>query len=76
MLEACAKGFTRKERTHNWVVMWKGRTFPTLPLGPHGSRVNPDIQIGKVKQMVRHLGIDQDCANGHLPQLRLKPSEP
>jgi len=71
MLKDCAEGYTRLQKTHNWVIRWRDRTFPALPLGPHGRRENPEIQVGKVKQMIRHLGVDADCADSHLPQLRL-----
>jgi hypothetical protein len=72
MLDRCAPGYTRKAREHNYVVAYQGRSFPTLPLGKHGKRENPDIQAGHVKQMVRQLQIDIDCVRNLLPQLKLK----
>lgn len=69
MLDACAPGYTKRQRQHNWLVMYNGKTFPRLPLGPHGARANPSIQIGHVRQMVRTLGIEE-CAKQHLEQLR------
>jgi hypothetical protein len=68
MLDACANGYTKRQGQHNWVVMYDGKTFPNLPLGPHGKRHNPDIQIGKIKQMVRLFGI-YECAKGHIARL-------
>lgn len=71
MLDSCAPGYTRKLREHNYVVRFQDRSFPSLPLGPHGKRENPPIQMGKVKQMVRQLGLDPECVKRHLPQLKL-----
>ena len=79
MLDHCAPGHTRKAREHNYLVTYKGVSYPSLPLGKHGRRDNPDIQAGHVKKMVRFLGLDSkrdiDCVNRMLPQLRLKPPE-
>jgi hypothetical protein len=72
MLDDCAPGHTRKAREHNHLIQFAGRAFPSLPLGKHGKRENPRIEVGHVKQMVRQLEIDQDCVKGHLPQLRFK----
>ena len=72
MLDDCAPGHTVMVRVHNYVVGYKGRSFPRLPLGPHGKRDNPGIQIGHVKQMVRQLELSSDCVKRHLPQLNLK----
>lgn len=75
MLDRCAPGYTRKLREHNYVVYFQNRSFPSLPLGPHGKRENPAIQIGKIKQMVRQLGLDKEqfieCVRRQLPQLKL-----
>lgn len=68
MLEHCAPGFERRERTHNWLVTWNGRSFPRLPVGPHGNRQNPGIEIGHIRQMVRMLGIDVECVRQHVGQ--------
>ena len=69
MLDRCAPGRTRKEREHNWVVMYRGRTYPRLPRGEHGARKNPEIQVGHVKQMVRHFEIEA-CAKSQIELLR------
>ncbi len=69
ILDACAPGYTRKERTHNWAVTWKGKTYSRLPRGKHGKRESPPIEIGHIKQMIRYLEIDWDCATSQLPQL-------
>lgn len=69
MLDECAPGHTRKERTHNWLITYGAAEFPSLPKGPHGRRTNPGIQIGHVRQMVRQLNI-QDCAKRKLETLR------
>jgi hypothetical protein len=49
MLNACAPGFTATETTHHYCIRYKERTYPTLPLGEHGSRRNPEIKIGHVR---------------------------
>jgi hypothetical protein len=68
MLDHCAPGHTRKQRTHNWVVTYLEHTFPSLPVGEHGARKNPEIQVGKVKQMVRLFGI-MECAKTKIERL-------
>jgi hypothetical protein len=69
MLDHCAPGHTRKQRTHNWLVIFGGRSYPSLPVGAHGRRHNPEIQVGHVKNMVRHLGIEE-CAKSQIERLR------
>lgn len=73
MLDHCAPGHTRKARVHNYVVYFGGLAYPRLPLGEHGRRDNPAIQLGHIKQMVRQLKLDLDCVSRYLPQLKLKP---
>lgn len=41
-----------------------------LPLGAHGKRSNPEIQIGHVRHMIREFGIDLECALTALPVLK------
>lgn len=72
MLDDCAPGHTVVTRVHNYVVRYKERSFPRLPLGAHGKRDNPDVEVGHVKQMVRQLELPTDCVKRHLPQLKLK----
>jgi len=60
MLDDCAPGYTFKETAHNFFVMYNGRTYPSLPKGGHGKK-SPEIEIGHVRQMGRHLQIDRDC---------------
>jgi hypothetical protein len=69
MLDDCAPGYQAREREHNWLVIYAGKSFPRLPRGPHGKRQNPGIQVGHIKQMVRFFEI-QDCAGRHLEALR------
>ncbi len=72
MLDRCAPGHTRKAREHNHLVTYNGVPYPSLPLGKHGRRENPDIEAGHVKKMARLLKLDADCVNRMLPQLRFK----
>jgi len=65
MLDACAPGYKKRQGQHNWIVTYGDRTFPRLPLGPHGKRANPQIQVGHVKQMVRLLGIEACAKKTH-----------
>ena len=67
-LDQCAPGHTRTKTDHHWCIRFGDRTYPTLPLGPHGRRENPDIETGHVRKMARHLGL-MPCAKAVLPQL-------
>lgn len=69
MLDQCAKGYTVKEQPHNWRVMYNGKTFHNLQLGKRQSKT-PEVELGVVQKMLNHLGVDQECAWQHLPQLR------
>ena len=69
MLDVCAPGYSKKETPHKWRITFNGKTYPSLPLGPHGNRKNPSIQMGHVKNMARHLGI-LDCVLGQLESMR------
>lgn len=61
MLDECAPGAVIESKPHkNW-VHWRGRTYWSLPLGKHGNRQNPEIQVGHVKKMARFFEI-LDCA--------------
>lgn len=68
MLRRCADGYRRIEQSHKWRVEFNGRVFPDLPLGKRKSKT-PEVELGVVRKMVRHLGIDSDCAHKYLPQL-------
>jgi hypothetical protein len=69
MLDACAPGARIEARKHrNWVYYGKYSIFRNLPMGEHGSRANPEIQIGWVRQLVRHFEI-YECAKNHIPNL-------
>lgn len=68
MLDGCAPGHTiRRKKQQHWVT-YNERTYWRLPTGEHGS-TNPDIEVGHVRKMIRHLWIDDDCARRLLPQL-------
>lgn len=68
MLDHCAPGHTRKQRDHNWIVRYNGKTYPSLPVGEHGARRNVSIEVGHVKKMVRTLEI-ADCAKKKIERL-------
>lgn len=65
MLAHCAQGYHAKQTTHFWCVYFGPISYPSLPLGKHGSRKNPEIEIGHIKQMARRFGI-LDCAKRFL----------
>lgn len=60
MLDTCAPNARIEPRKHRHWVYYNGLIFRDLPLGSHGSR-NPEIQVGWVKKMARHLGF-LECA--------------
>lgn len=65
MLDECAPGAFIEHKPHkNW-VHWNGRIYWGLPLGKHGARQNPEIEIGHVKKMARFFEI-LDCAKKQL----------
>lgn len=65
MLDDCAPGAVIESKLHkNW-VHWGGRTYRGLPLGKHGNRQNPEIEVGHVKRMARFFEI-LDCAKKSL----------
>ena len=68
MLAHCAPGHTRVATTHYWCVRFGAKTYQSLPLGAHGRRKIPSIQVGHVRAMVRQLGIS-DCAKGQIEGL-------
>jgi hypothetical protein len=73
MLDDCAPGHQIRPGKHRDTVLFGGKTFPGLPKGAHSSRGSrhgrAKIQIGHVRSLVRHLGINQDCARGVIPGL-------
>ena len=66
MLEICAPDSTVIEKPHHYHVSYQGKSYPSLPKGEHGSGARAEIMVGKVKHMVRLLGIDEACAYEHL----------
>jgi len=72
MLDTCAPGYSMEAKKHHSWVSYRGRTFRSLPLGQHGKRKPGavEIEIGHIKQLIRHLAIDPECARKNLAQLR------
>jgi hypothetical protein len=68
MLKKCAGGYRAIEQGHKWRVEYRDRTFPDLPLGDRTSRM-PEVELGVLKKMIRHLQLDPDCVHRHLPQI-------
>jgi hypothetical protein len=74
MLKVCARGFATIVKKHRRWVLFNERHYRDLSLGSHADRGpregSAEIPLGKVEGLVRHLGIDRDCARRVLPQLR------
>lgn len=70
MLDACAPGSRIEQKLHHfWVFMPNtGPVYRGLPLGKHGTRRNPEIEIGHVRRMARSLGI-LECAQEQIENL-------
>jgi hypothetical protein len=68
MLEHFAPGYEVRSTDHNWRITVGTAVYPTLPLGPHGKREKPEIELRHVCKMARFFGI-LDCAQRRLPQL-------
>lgn len=66
MLRECAPGHRMIEKTHYYRVEYAGKTYPTLPKGSHSDRGRrsgqAEIELGHVRKLIRHLGIDVECA--------------
>lgn len=58
MLEKCAAGFSVRLATHSRVVSFNQKVFRDLPKFDK-------IELGHIRKMVRHLGIDRQCAQTH-----------
>ena len=55
MLEHCAKDFDIRRTTHGRRVEYNGKVYLNLP--KHDA-----LFIFEIRKMIRHLGIDKDCA--------------
>ncbi len=69
MLEDCAKGHSIRLANHFRMVTYNYKTFPTLPK-------QENIEIGHIRQMVRHLEIDKECANKYFSIKLFKVDKP
>jgi len=58
MLESCAPGHSIRLATHSRVVTYNGKVYRALPK-------YDNIELGHIRKMVRHLGIDRECAAKH-----------
>ena len=55
MLQKCAPGHSVRQATHSRVVNFNKKVYRALPK-------SDNIEMGHIRKMVRHLGIDWDCA--------------
>ena len=67
MLEVCLPDYKAKQKPHKWWVNC-GPKRALLPLGKHGKRKNPEIEVGHVRHLCNVFGI-LDCAKEQLPIL-------
>ncbi len=68
-LEDCAPGHAISEKLHHKWIRFQGRVVRDFPKGPGAGSSDFDVDIHQVRKLVRHLLIDYDCANGHIPRL-------
>lgn len=71
MLDACLGAGSWESRQtdhHHRISLADGRIYPSLPLGEHGHRREVRIKGGQIRNMARHLGIE-DCARRELPEV-------
>lgn len=66
MLKACAPEAEIREKPHHYWIIYNKKIYPSLPKGEHGAGDRAEIQIGKLRHMIRDLGIDEDCALARL----------
>ena len=70
MLKSCAPGRIITEGKHKLVVRYNDLIYHNLQKGDHGEH-DPELQLGGIRQMVRHLKLDPKCVKRFLPQLRI-----
>jgi len=75
MMDHCAPGSRFEQKPHNWWVYFKRKEPAILPLGKHGARQDPEIEMGHVKKMIRFLDVNRDCASTYFPILKPKTGE-
>ena len=59
MLDDCAEGYSIRTSIHNRRVTYNDKIYPSFPK-------HDEIELGHVRSLVRHLGIDKDCSNRFL----------
>jgi hypothetical protein len=70
MLDECLPGNVRRATKHHWRITRGKDIYPTFPLGEHGARKNPEIQVGHIRKMARYFGI-LECAKEKIELLRV-----
>ncbi len=68
MLKKCAPGHVITPKTHHYWIEYNGKFYKTFPKGEHGKGKRAEIERGHIKQMVKHLEIDEECAKIELPE--------
>lgn len=64
MLDVCLPSYRAKQKPHHWWVHG-GRKRAILPLGKHGQRRNPEIEVGHIRHLCNAFDI-LDCAKEQL----------
>jgi hypothetical protein len=75
MLNHCAPGSRWDEQLHHyWVYYKRAEPYKDLPIGDRSAR-DPEIQRRHIISMVTFLGIDKDCVEKMIPQIRFKAKD-
>lgn len=61
MLDHCLPGYERRQSKHHWRISFGGLIYRSLPLGGHGKRKNPEIQLGHVNRLMRYFNGVFEC---------------
>jgi len=69
MLDHCAPGYKSHQSKHKISIEWNKICYPSLPTGEKRRGENADIGTSQVRQLVRILMIDPECAGRWLPSL-------
>lgn len=67
MLDTCAKGHDIRGTLHRQRVIYNEDTH-WLPRGDTGES-DPKILLYKLRKIVRSMGLETECVNGHFPGL-------
>ncbi len=61
MLDKCLAGYTKKASKEYWTITFKGRSYRSVPVGPHGRKNRVSVESGHIRSLVRFFEIGKDC---------------